>query len=305
MARRLKHRVYASIIVCLLLVGMLSSIGISNIPVVKASPGGTVIYAGCRSSIYGVDPFPSNEEWEQDIKIMASYWPGSTPAGVWIVGILSLPDKEACRLEFPAPDNQTYPYIIFENVDRHENYLDYFDTHGIKVWLQVEPAFADLPTLIDLVLDRYGHHPCVIGFGVDVEWHKYKQGKDRFGVEVTDEQAENWEAEVKLHNEDYTLFLKHFWYTYMPPVYRGDIVFIDDSQSFSSLSDMVNEFRDMWAVKFYPNIVGFQYGYPADEKWWSALSNPPKDIGDAIAAEVEQDMGMFWVDFTLRDMFHL
>ncbi len=302
MANRLKHRAYASIVICLLLVGMLSSISLSNIPIAKASPGGTVINAGCRSSIYGIDPFPSNEEWEQDIKIMASNWPGSTPSGVWIVGILSLPDKEACRLEFPAPDNDNYPYIIFENVDRHENYLDYFDNHGIKVWLQVEPAFADLPTLIDLVLDRYEHHECVIGFGVDVEWHQYSK-QARFGVEVTDEQAENWEAHVKSHNEDYTLFLKHFWYTYMPPVYRGDIVFIDDSQNFSSLQDMVDEFRDMWAVKFYPNIVGFQYGYPADKNWWDDLPNPPKDIGDAIAAEVEQDMGMFWVDFTLRDVF--
>ncbi len=303
MAKRLRFRKYASIVICLLLVGMLSSICLSNIPLVNASPGGTVINAGCRQSIYGIDPAPSNEEWEQDMKIMASNWPGSTPSGVWIVGILSLPDKEACRLEFPAPDNGDYPYIIFENVDRHENYLDYFDTHGIKVWLQVEPAFADLPTLIDLVLDRYEHHECVIGFGVDVEWHQYKAGKDRFGVEVTDEQAENWEAEVKLHNEDYTLFLKHFWYTYMPPVYRGDIIFVDDSQGFSSLSDMVTEFRDMWAIKFYPNIVGFQYGYEADQNWWSQLNNPPKDIGDAIAAEVEQDMGLFWVDFTLRDVF--
>jgi len=305
MTRRLKHRKYASIVICLLLVGMLSAIGISNILKVKNS--GTVIYAGCRESTYGIDPSPSNEEWEQDIKTMASYWPGSTPAAIWIVGILAGTSEHygyyttwtECNLQFPS-DGGSYEHIIFDDTDFHEPYLDYFDTHGIKVWLQVEPGLANIPTLIDLVLDRYGSHSCVVGFGVDVEWHK--NSEQQGGVPVTDAQAEAWEARVKSHNSDYTLFLKHFWWTLMPPDYRGDIIFADDSQGFGNLSRMVSEF-DNWADKFYPNIVFFQYGYKADKKWWDKLDNPPKDIGDAIAAVVEQDMGMFWVDFSLRDVF--
>ena len=37
---------------------------------------------------------------------------------------------------------------------------------GVQVWLQVEPADADVPPLIDLVLERYAAHPSVIGFGI-------------------------------------------------------------------------------------------------------------------------------------------
>ncbi len=303
MAKRLKHRAYASIVVCLLVVGMLSSICLSNIPLVKASPG-AVIYAGCRESTYGISPFPEPEEWEQDMKIMASNWSGSQPAGVWIVGILAGEGEDymlwtECNLQFPS-DGGSYEHVIFDNTDFHEPYLDYFDTHGIKVWLQVEPGLADVPTLIDLVLNRYGNHSCVVGLGVDVEWHK--QTVNDWGIPVTDDNAQAWEAKVKSHDSDYTLFLKHFWYTWMPPTYRGNIIFVNDSQGFGNLRGMVSEFED-WGARYYPNVVMYQYGYEADEKWWKRLSNPPKDIGDAIAAVVDQDLGLIWVDFTLRDVF--
>jgi hypothetical protein len=47
----------------------------------------------------------------------------------------------------------------------------------------------------------------------------------------------------------------------------------------------------------------FQVGYEKDRTWWSKLPNPPKDIGDAIAAAINgQPLGIIWVDFTLRDV---
>ena len=305
MARRLKYRKYASIVICLLLVGMLSGISLSNIPVAKAEGSSTIIYAGCRQSTYGVDPFPNDNEWERDIMTMASYWPGSQGTGIWIVGILAGegPDYKQwteCNLQFPAPDNENYEHVIFDNTDFHESYLDYFDTHGIKVWLQVEPGLADVPTIIDLALDRYEHHDCVLGCGVDVEWHK--QTVHDWGIPVTDDNAEAWENAVKSHNENYTLFIKHFDPEWMPPNYRGDIMFVNDSQGFVNLSKMVAEFT-AWASEFYPNLVGFQYGYERDAKWWNKLNNPPKDIGDTLDTAISSDMGLFWVDFTLRDVF--
>ena len=290
---------HAAITVCLLLVGALLSVGLTGISKAEPSYAGTIIYAGCRQSSYGIDPFPNENEWERDIMTMASYWPGSQGTGIWIVG--TYPETGVtCYLEFPAPDGP-YENIAFDNVDRHENYLAYFDTHGIKVWLQVEPAFADMCTLIDLVLDRYENHPCVLGFGVDVEWYRYTK-QQSWGQPVTDAEAENWEARVKLHNENFTLFLKHFSWDWMPPNYRGDIIFVDDSQRLRNLDAMVSEFAT-WASKFYPNDVGFQYGYPADEKWWGKLANPPKDIGDALDDAIPNNMGVYWVDFTLRDIF--
>jgi hypothetical protein len=89
----------------------------------------------------------------------------------------------------------------------------------------------------------------------------------------------------------------------MPPNYRGDIVFVDDSQIFDNFGEMLDEFVDYWAEYFAPNMVFFQIGYPSDRPWWQKMSNPPKDMGKAIAQRISQRCGIFWVDFTLRDVF--
>jgi peptidoglycan/xylan/chitin deacetylase (PgdA/CDA1 family) len=234
---------------------------------------------------------------------MASYWPSSTPTGIWLIGEY-LYGSQDCELEYPNPDPGTPPppNIVYEEdppVD-HEAMLTYFDTHGIKVFLQVEPGDADVGTLIDLVLGHFGHHPCVAGFGVDVEWLKDADGK------ASDAEAAAWESKVKSHNSAYRLFLKHWDAAYIPPTYRGDIIFIDDSQGFKpwkkGLDKMVAEFSE-WANYFYPNPVGFQIGYERDRQWWSKLANPPEDIGDALDAAIPNPMGVFWVDFTLREVF--
>jgi len=68
------------------------------------------------------------------------------------------------------------------------------------------------------------------------------------------------------------------------------------------MSDMFNEFDDYWADYFYPNTVVFQFGYPSDKKWWGQLNNPYKTLGDSIANRVKQQCGLYWVDFTLRDV---
>ncbi len=277
----------------------------------RPAPGPSVTRAGVRESTYGISPFPSAEEWTNDMNTMASYWTGSLPTGIWIVGIMDVPLGSNMTLQFPEPAGGPYPNISFESTDMHESYLDYFDTHGIDMWLQVEPAFADMNTLIDLVLNQYKHHSCVKGFGVDCEWYKYT-AEDDWGIPVTDAEAQAWETKVKSHNANYTLFLKHFNYTWLPPSYRGDIIFVSDSQDFNwaelitpqdKLDALVYEATIHWAPWFYPNPVWFQIGYESDQNWWETLANPPKDIGDAIDAETTQNTGIFWVDFTLRDIF--
>lgn len=266
-------------------------------PEVQASPQ-NIIYAGVRSSSYGIKPFPEPQGWQKAIQTMSGYFEGSTPCAIWIVG--KFERNKACHLFFPS-DGKVYTNIEFETVDKHEKYLSYFDTVGIKVFLQVEPASADLPILIDLVLNRYKHHACVIGFGVDVEWHRESENPE-WGVAVSDQQAEMWENRVKEHNPQYKLFLKHWDRKWMPENYRGDIVFVDDSQILPNLDAMLDEFVDYWSAYFYPNMVFFQIGYPSDKPWWQKLDNPPTDIGKAIASRINQDCGIFWVDFTLRDV---
>lgn len=257
-------------------------------------------YAGVRSSSYGIEPFPEPSGWQNAMETMSGYFKDSIPCGIWIVGRLEWSNK-SCRLEFTHDNNEHYPNILFDETDKHERYLSHFDTVGIKVFLQVEPANADVNTLIDLVLNRYKHHESVIGFGIDVEWYRESE-KPGWGIEVTDDEAKIWEEKVKSHKGHYRLFLKHWDRNWMPKNYRGNIVFVDDSQMLESFDKMLYEFVHYWADYFKPNTVFYQIGYPKDKLWWKKLDCPPRDIGDAIANKVEQDCGIFWVDFTLREI---
>lgn len=257
-----------------------------------------IISAGIRSSSYGIKPFPEPIGWQKAMETMSGYFPGSIPCAIWIVGELKKP--KSCRLFFPS-EGKSYPFIEFEETDKHEQFLNHFDKAGIKVFLQVEPAHADMITLIDLVLSRYKHHECVVGFGIDVEWYR-EADRPEWGVPVDDETAEKWEERVKSHNPSYQLFLKHWDRDWMPKTYRGDIVFVDDSQMLKDFEAMLDEFVSYWADYFKPNSVFFQIGYESDRPWWQKLVTPPKEIGSAIAGRIKQKCGIFWVDFTLRDV---
>ncbi len=74
-------------------------------------------------------------------------------------------------------------------------------------------------------------------------------------------------------------------------------MFIDDSQGFNGLNNLVEEFVN-WGAHFDPALVEFQFGYKRDKKWWSKLSDPPGDIGNAILSNVPNTSGLYWVDFT-------
>ena len=284
---------------CLAIVLSCTLMGRKKYKIDKTVVPDNVKYAGVRSSSYGIRPFPDPQGWGQVMTGMRDHFKGSTPCGIWIVGRMN--KGVNCKMEFPA-DGQPEPHLVFLDVDKHEPYLQHFDSTGIKVFLQVEPANAGVKRLIDLVLDRYKHHPCVIGFGVDVEWYREADYPD-WGMKVSDDSARIWEQQVKSYNSDYQLFLKHWDRNWMPPEYRGDLIFISDSQIFESMDAMIREFVEYWADYFKPNPVGFQYGYPSDRPWWRNLQNPPADIGNTIAQYVSQDCGMFWVDFTLREVF--
>lgn len=115
---------------------------------------------------------------------MQGYFPDSQSTMVWIIGSLQ---DDGVHLEFDRPDWLTVewlaekPYrgldsIAFGEPDveghvSHEDYFDYFDEKGIRVYLQVEPGFSDVKTLMDILMEEYGSHPCIAGFGVDVEWY--------------------------------------------------------------------------------------------------------------------------------------
>ena len=266
-------------------------------------PVPNVKFAGARSSHYGIKPFPTPENWQQAMTLINNQFYHSTPCAIWIVGTIDPKGKRSCRLEFPSAGNSAIN-VAFSAHDKHEPFLNYFDQKGIQVFLQVEPAHADVTALINLVLNRYKHHPSVIGFGVDVEWYR-EADRPGWGVKVDDQTARIWEEAVKKHNAHYRLFLKHWDRKWMPPRYRGDIIFVSDSQMLDDLDTMVSEFVDYWANYFKPNTVFFQIGYPRDRHWWRKLANPVRNIGGAIAQNLSQHCGIFWVDFTLKEVVNI
>ncbi|MCX6143276.1 MAG: T9SS type A sorting domain-containing protein [Ignavibacteriales bacterium] len=228
---------------------------------------------------------------------MAQKFSGASPAGIWIVSLYQ--DNGVTQMNFPG-NGTSYPYIQFISTDQNEVYLSRFDSAGVNIWLQVEPGAASMDTLITLVLGRYKQHPCVKGFGVDVEW--FYANTSSGGRRVTDAEALAWEARVKSFDPAYSLFLKHYATSWMPPTYRGSILFVDDSQQFPSLNSMVSEFK-AWGSKFSQNNVAFQFGYKIDTTWWKQYADPPLTIGSALRSAVPNCTGLFWVDFTITTVF--
>ena len=226
---------------------------------------------------------------------MAARFPGSVPGAVWIVGKLK---GQGCELSFPGESDN--PLVQFTAQDGNEEALDLFDQAGYEVWLQVEPGNAPVEELIHRMLERYGHHPSVVGVGVDVEWYKSVDEPD--GQAVTDAEALAWLAAARAHDPDYRLFLKHWLIEKMPPTARDGLFFIDDSQILPSLDAMVDEFA-AWGRAFAPAPVGFQIGYETDRPWWKQLQDPPLDIGRRLLAAAPNTQGIYWVDFTVLEVF--
>ncbi len=252
--------------------------------------------AGFRYSYYGPEYNPGDEYWWKiGTKIASDFGKNATPECVWILGTLQ---SEGVFLNFPTETNADY--ISWANTDRNEEIFCHFDTLGYKVWLQVEPGFANVDTLINLILTRYSHHKCVEGIGVDVEWYKSTDPDE--GVAVTDEEAVRWVQAVRSFNPNYRVFFKHWLIEKMPETERDGIVFINDSQMFEEMADMVSEFKE-WGKAFTPAKVGFQYGYPYDKKWWGAFDDPNVTIGTKLLNKIPNTESLFWVDFTLLEVY--
>ena len=257
--------------------------------------------AGLRASNYGITPWPAPSWWVDSINSMKGRFAGATGEQIAVVVEVSGGGGRGnCWAHFPQPATGTWPNVNWDDFDLFESTFDALDGAGIKVWLQVEPASCDVPMLIDLVYQQYGHHSSVIGFGVDDEW--YRKDVERTGKSITDAEAAAWVAKTRTKDPADLVFLKHWLPEKMPPTYRDGLVFIDDSQGHGSLSAMVSEFR-VWGQRFAPSPVGYQFGYQSDKAWWSTLADPPRNIGTSILAAVPNTRDLAWVDFTAYDIW--
>ncbi|MDD8033699.1 MAG: hypothetical protein PHF93_07770 [Acidobacteriota bacterium] len=252
--------------------------------------------AGIRSSTYGRPDDPGPGYWARTGTEIAAKFPGAKPEAIWIVSRLK---GRGTEMSFPVPPG-TDPLITGMSEDISEPVLKLFDELGYRVWLQTEPGWAPIEEVFHVMLERYGHHKCVVGVGVDVEWHR--SNNPDAGDPVTDEMAEAWLAEARSHDPSYRMFLKHFRQDVMPPAARDGILFVDDSQIFDSADAMIAEFAE-WGKSFAPAPVGFQYGYRTDKPWWGPMKDPVKEIGDRILAAVPNTEMLIWVDFSIQDVF--
>ncbi len=252
--------------------------------------------AGIRSSTYGRPTDPGPGYWARTGVEIAAKFPGAKPEAIWIVSRLK---GRGTEMSFPVPEGVD-PLITGMSEDISEPVLKLFDELGYRVWLQTEPGFAPVDKAFHVMLDRYGHHKCVIGVGVDIEWHR--SNNPDLGDPVTDEMAKSWLAAARSHNPAYRMFLKHFREDVMPPTFREGLLFVDDSQIFKSSDDMIAEFAK-WGRTFAPSPVAFQYGYQTDKPWWGPMEDPVKEIGDRILAATPNTEALIWVDFSVRDVF--
>ena len=268
------------------------------------SGAGKVEWVGFRFSEGGVKKernygkIPDGDSWVQFLTKIKSHF--NEDAKPTVVVIVSQNSKDVINVfGFPAPSGySTTDYIRYSSSDKFEKILTKFDEEGISVWLQVEPGDNDLVTLAKIVFKQYGHHKCVQGFGIDLEW--WYRRDDGAGKKLSDSDAKKVVDYVRSINPKYTVFAKHWKKDYMPKTYRDGMIFVDDSQDFDSMSDVKKEFK-RWAEAFPDNPVIFQIGYQADEHLWT---KSPVDFAKAIVDEVTQihdHVGIMWVDFTMKD----
>lgn len=286
----LKRRYLALILVLVLL---LATIGVYYTQQAKPSRN---IYSGFWSTGFGT---AAPDLFVNLTKQMASITQGLSTGNILAVGTV-LVQEGTCILTFPS--NETYPHMSFSisNLDRNEASLTAFDENGVKVWLEVEPGFADINQLIDVVLKRYGHHPSVQGFSIDLEWHW--DWPNKWLIPVTDEEANQWLNKTKSYNPDYKLLLIHWLTEVMPHATHQDIVFIGDKQNWPGLNWLVDGVK-LWGENFSQRDVGYIIGFRRDLEWMSKLENPPREIGLALTQNIPNCHFIFWSYETILEVF--
>ncbi len=223
-----------------------------------------------------------------------------TPVIIEIVSVYL--DDGTCQMAFKKPDTfrgdtTNISFNPQSSLD-HEKALATYDRKNVKAIIQVSPGNADVATCFDLANAAFGHHPCIVGYGVDAEWYFTKESDDNTGRPIKDADAKRWVEKVTSFNPKYTLFLKHWAPSHMPPAFRHDhLWFLSDSQDFKSLDQMMQDFRK-WGKTYGNSTVGFQFGYPKDYRWWGKMDRPTEDISKTILKGIPNTRFLFWVDFT-------
>jgi peptidoglycan/xylan/chitin deacetylase (PgdA/CDA1 family) len=173
-------------------------------------------------------------------------------------GINSVIDLVIAQAQTDGFTSLKFPFestgVLYSNAptDLVENYLDQFESEGIKVILSIQPLHADINELIGIVLSRYDHHKNIIGINVDMEW---KESGTPY--HVSNKERDSWLKEIKKYNNNYKLFLTYFEdYTYFPDDHP-DIVILFDGEM-DTQTNLLGQYQEL--AKHY-NTMGIYTGY--------------------------------------------
>ncbi|OUM62967.1 hypothetical protein PIROE2DRAFT_10595 [Piromyces sp. E2] len=208
--------------------------------------------------------------------------------------------NDKCVFGFNQPKNTAnLSNVRFNSQDKFSSILNQCDKKGINVWLVVEPGNNKLTDLAKIVLDQYGNHKSVQGFGVDLEW--WNRNSNSNGTKLSNAEAEKVVTYIQGRNRNYTLVVKHWDASFMPKNYTNSIILVNTSQSFTSRNNMINIFNS-WAKTFNNNKVMFEIGFKSDKTIWK---NDPIGVAKSIVSSVSQynkQIGIIWTEFTMKDL---
>jgi len=278
----------------------------------KPVSGEPSLYVGLRRSSYGLSKRNSTDTWWA---VRAKEFAASIqekvkgdgyvqPAIIQIVTGYSGDGGTVIEFEKPKEfkgSTRGMTFVLDRGIN-HEKALSTYDEHGVSAIIQFESGNSDVLANLDAAHKAFGHHPCIIGYGIDAEWYYTKESKDKTGTPIEDEEAEKWMKKVLEFNPKYTLFLKHWDPRHMPLEYRHpNLWYLSDSQIFPDLDSCMDDFS-YWADCMKEQVVGYQYGYPKDRIWWKDMEKPTVEIGLRILQDIALTRFLFWVDFTADEV---
>jgi uncharacterized protein YceK len=226
-----------------------------------------ILVAGCASF---VSAGYSSGVWDNfDYNKPATYWTSAVKTWGGSNGVLDLAVVQArdqyAALPFPYQDCGTFHSVSGE--DLAEPYLSQFDSEGLGVILSIQPVGADVNELISIILARYGHHKCIVGINIDLEWKTTGNP-----LHASNEERDAWTRTISGFNPQLKLFLTYFKdYTYFPDD-DGKMVIMYDGLG-DTQENILSAYGEL--AKHFTN-VGIYTGYQS--------SSPPTASDDRILA---------------------
>jgi len=153
-------------------------------------------------------------------------------------------------IPFPHPDSG---YLRSSSqIDRIEPYLQKFDETDQKVILSIQSGRVDPFRLVQILLSRYGHHRCIIGINVDLEWKKTGEANH-----ASNKERDAWLYAIKQHDPDLKLFLTYFRdHTHFPDD-ADDLVILFDGEGATQM-ELLKQYKELSG---HFNSVGIYTGY--------------------------------------------